>query len=213
MKSPDTYLLTYGNLVTPERIEQFIAEGSGREHVAYDDESSSLTVHGERVRPVTVHGYGRDVSHVITDELVAESDRFDHDSALDMIREDYPDAENRGGLTIYRDPGSRINAVLFPVTASDRRLYERMEVGYQLEEVPASQIEPWPGEPGSGALAAVSRNRGSPAPIRDYLRECAASWDVWGEAERFLHTTYIGSENLYEWAKENYGALLEQSVE
>jgi hypothetical protein len=197
MVAPDAYALVYGNMVNSERTADYISHVSGEDEVEFHEDPSEIRLHGENLQPVNLSGYRRDFSHVMSEDLMPEDWGFD--SMMDMLREQYPGTENRGGLNIREDEGSEINAVLVPMTDEELEFYESRELGYHLEEVQDSRIDT---EVDLPVLAAVSHNRGDADPIVGYVEDCIASWENWSvdHRNRFLETTRLDGETLHEWA-------------
>ncbi|MFB6241344.1 MAG: hypothetical protein ABEJ36_00895 [Candidatus Nanosalina sp.] len=205
MEDPDGYALVYGNMVNPENAAGYVQHVSGSEAVEFSEDPGRITLHGEPLQPITLSGYRRSFSHVARDELIADSDLVDAESFEEFMEDEpYEDTENRGFLTIEEDAGSELNAVLVPMTEEDLDFYETAEMGYHLEEVG----EGVDAETDLPVHAAVSHTTGNPEPNRSYFRDCLNSWEKWGEttevdqAQRFLETTQVGGETLYEWASE-----------
>jgi hypothetical protein len=80
---------------------------------------------------------------------------WNYDSMTEMLREQYPGTDNRGGLNIQQKEGSEINAVLVPMTGEETNFYEDMVLGYHLENMDADKIDASVNLP---VIAAVSHN-------------------------------------------------------
>lgn len=196
----DGYALTYGNMVNSERVSNYISHVSGDSEVEYSEDPSEIQLHGEGLQVVTLQDHVRDFSHVMTDDLIEGDERFqEYDSIVEMLQEQYPGTENRGGLNIRPQSGKSLNAVLVPMTGEELDFYEDMELGYHLEEVDSGDIAG--ADPERPVFAAVSHNTGDADPITGYVEDCYESWKAWGEeeAERFAETTSVGSFSLKQW--------------
>lgn len=196
----EAYALVYGNLVNSERVSNYISHVSGESEVDYSEDPSEIKIHGEGLQVVTLQDHVRDFSHVMTDDLIEGDERFEeYDSVMDMLQDQYPGTENRGGLNIRPEDGSELNAVLIPMTEEELSFYEDMELGYRLEEVDGEDIEG--SELGRPVFAAVSHNTGEADPITGYVEDCYNSWRAWGEdeAERFAETTSVDVFSLKQW--------------
>lgn len=198
--------LVYGNMVNSKRTANLIRHISGREAVDYSPDPRDIQLHGEPLDIVTLQDYRRDFSHLLTDDLVEENELLEgYDSALEMIREDYPEAENRSALTIQKDEEFELNAVLVPMTGEELDFYEKMELGYELREISPEKIDKDVDKP---VFAAVSYtdNPESEEPIKGYVEDCIESWNDWSKEDRneFLQTTVVNQDqSLYDWAKNN----------
>lgn len=203
MVEADAYALVYGNLVNSERVASYVSHVSGEDEVDFDPDPSEIKLHGENMRPITLSGYRREVSHVMSEDLIEDEERFsEYDFMMDMLREQYPDTENRGGLNIHEEAGSEMNAVLVPMTDEELEFYEESELGYHLEQIDPSIVSTEVEKP---VIAAVSHNTGDAEPINGYIEDCLDSWREWGEIQRdtFLETTFVDGEPLHEWISQN----------
>ena len=200
VENAEAYALVYGNMVNSERVSNYISHISGESEVEYSEDPSEIQIHGEGLQVVTLQDHVRDFSHVMTDDLIEGDERFqEYDSVMEMLQEQYPGTENRGGLNIRPEEGSELNAVLVPMTDEELGFYEDMELGYHLEQVEREDIEG--AEVERPVFAAVSNNTGEADPIKGYVEDCYESWKAWGEeeAERFAETTSVDGSSLKQW--------------
>jgi len=203
IEQADVYALVYGNMVNSERAADFIQHVSGQEAVDFDSNPSEILVHGEHLKPVNLTNYRRDFTHEMSYDLLKDEWKKKFDTIEEFLSVQYPETENRGGLNIQPETGSEINSVLVPMTDEELRVYEDMELGYHLENIPQENIDIQVDRP---VFAAVSHNKGDVDPMHGYVRDCAASWSDWNEnqMEKFLKTTHVGEGTLYEWASKRY---------
>lgn len=197
----DAYALVYGNMVNSERTANFISHVSSEDEVEFSEDPSEIRIHGEHLKPVSLSGYRRDFSHEMTDELLSGEWADEYDSIDEMLRAQYPGTENNGALNIEADAGGELNAVLVPMTDDELDFYEQAELGYYLESIDKDNLDESVERP---VFAAVSQNTGDADPIHGYVEDCIDSWSDWGESdkERFLNTTHVDGESLYDWASE-----------
>lgn len=170
MKNTDAYALMHGNIVNSERTADYISHVSGEQEVEFSEDPSELRVHGENLRSVTVSGYRRDFSHIMSDDILPGD--WDYGSMTEMLEEQYPGTENRGALNIKREDGSEISAVLVPMNNEETNFYEETELGYHLGEIDPESTNTSVDLP---IVTAVSHNTGDAEPIAEYVKDCMES--------------------------------------
>lgn len=112
----------------------------------------------------------------------------------EMLREQYPGTDNRGGLNIQQKEGSEINAVLVPMTGEETNFYEDMVLGYHLENMDADKIDASVNLP---VIAAVSHNTMMLILSMAMLKIVLGSWNDWGvHKERFLRSIHVDGETF-----------------